>query len=231
MNDMRMVDNPRTELDLPPPFDAAWVAGDVLALGREAAAAGAEPGMLLIGENDALCDLALVLAPDRPRAECRAVLPLAMLAMADALVALGPPLKEVAFAWPDRLLVDGAEVGRARLALAAAESPDAVPDWGVVGLDLRLRLPPEAGEPGSMPAITALHEEGFGDVGVADIIESFARHFLHWMHRWTEEGIAPLVLHYRARLALPAGAQLDASTFDLVHPGPPERREMLPPCP
>lgn len=215
MNAMRMADNPRTLLDLPPPFRALWVTGDILTLGREAAERGEEPGLLLVGEDDATCDLALVLAPDRPEAACRAVMPLAMLAMADALTALGPPLKEVAFASPDGLLVDGAAFGRAWLAMAAVGAPDEVPDWCVVGLRVRLRLPHAAGEPGSTPEITALHEEGFGDVGVADLAAGFARHFLYWMHRWTEEGTGPVVRHFRARLDGPAEVPLDLSTLGL----------------
>ena len=215
---MRIAGNPRSVLDLPPPFRAAWRTGDLVAAARDAAAAGAEPGTLLLGEDGALSDLALVLAPDRPRAACRAVLPLAMLTMADALTALGPPLKDVVFAWPDRLLVDGARVGRACLALAATGTADEVPDWAVIGVHVRLRLPPEAGEPGTMPEITALHEEGFGDLEASDIIESFARHFLHWTHRWMEEGTAPLAAAFQRRLALPAGARVDPLTFDLVEP-------------
>lgn len=216
---MRMAGNPRSVLDLPPPFEAAWRRGDIPAAAEVAAAAGAGPGTLLIADDAALCDLALVLAPDRPSVECRAALPLAMLAMADALTALGPPLKDVAFAWPDRLMVDGAEAGRARLALAPTRAADDVPDWAVVGVRVRLRLPPGADEPGTTPEITALHEEGFGDLEVVDIVESFARHFLHWTHRWMEEGAAPVAAAFERRLGLPAGARVDPLTFDPVEPG------------
>ncbi len=200
MNAMRMADNPRTLPGLPPPFRVRWLAGDVMAAARQAAERGEEPGLLLIGEGEATCDLALVLEPDRPAAECGAVLQLAMLAVADALAALGPPMKEVVFAAPDGLRVDGAAFGRVRLAMAATSAVEEVPEWCVVGPEVRLMLPPAAGEPGAMPESTALHEEGFGEVGVVDLAESFARHFLYWTHRWTEEGSASMLRHWRARL-------------------------------
>ncbi len=200
MNAMRMADNPRTLPDLPPPFRVRWLAGDVMAAARHAAERGEEPGLLLVGDDDATCDLALVLVPDRPEAACRAVLQLAMLAVADALAALGPPMKEVVFAAPDGLRVDGAAVGRVRLAMAAVASADEVPEWCVVGPKVRMVLPAAAGEPGAMPEVTALHEEGFGEVGVAELAESFARHFLYWMHRWTEEGNDAVLRHWRGRL-------------------------------
>ncbi|HRY23273.1 MAG TPA: biotin/lipoate--protein ligase family protein [Geminicoccaceae bacterium] len=200
MNAMRMADNPRTLPDLPPPFRVRWVAGDVMAAARQAAERGEEPGLLLIGEDEATCDLALALAPDRPEAACRVVLHLAMLAVADALAAVGPPLKEVVFASPDGLRLDGAKVGRVRLAMAEVAAPDEVPEWCVVGPEVRMMLPPAAGEPGAMPEVTALQEEGFGGVGVVELAQSFARHFLYWMHRWTEEGSGPVLAHWRARL-------------------------------
>ncbi|MEZ5859235.1 MAG: biotin/lipoate--protein ligase family protein [Geminicoccaceae bacterium] len=59
--------------------------------------------------------------------------------------------------------------------------------------------PPPAGEPGATPEVTALHEEASARSAV-ELAGSFARHFLYWMHRWTEEGSALVLRHHRARL-------------------------------
>jgi hypothetical protein len=235
MTAMARNDNPGTmdQLTLPPVFRALAVREDAFGAARASAVAGGEAGTLVVAADAAepsptLLDLAVVLEPDRPAADCFAALPIAMLAMADALSALGPPLKTVGFDWPDRLVLDGAEVGAAQLALPPP-SGEAVPTWLVVGLQLRMRLDSDAAEPGRTPDRTALHEEGFGDVTAPEIVEAFARHLLHWVNRWQEEGLAPATRHYRARLVEPAPGtvRFDPLTFDLLRIGPPPSRESL----
>jgi hypothetical protein len=239
MTAMALNDNPATmhQLTLPPVFRAVTVRDAAFASARALAVAGGEAGTLVVTADAAepsppLLELAVVLEPDRPAADCFAALPIAMLAMADALSALGPPLKTVGFVWPDRLVLDGAEVGRARLALPAPHDEpfdQPLPAWLVVGLELRLRLDSDAAEPGRTPDRTALVEEGFGEVTAPEIVEAFARHLLHWVSRWQEEGLAPATQHYRARLVEPASAsvRVDPLTFDLVRVGPPPSRESL----
>ena len=39
---------------------------------------------------------------------------------------------------------------------------------------------------------TNLYEEGCGEVGAIELLESFARHFLHWADRWQDDGFAPV---------------------------------------
>lgn len=239
MTGMALNDNPGTlhQLTLPPVFRAVGVDRDAFVAARAMAEAGGEAGTLVVAADDsAVLDLAVVLEPDRPAADCFAALPIAMLAMADALASLGPPLKTVSFGWPDRLVLDGADIGRARLALPrpSDEPPDqspgqSLPAWLVVGLALRLRLEGDAVEPGRTPDRTALYEEGFGDVTVPAIVEAFARHLLYWVNRWQEEGLATATRHYRARLVEPepASVRLDPLTFDLLQIGPPPARESL----
>lgn len=232
MSRMSEIDNPAAPLDatfdLPPMFEAVLVTGDAFSAARALASGGGEAGTLVVAEAAETLDLAVVLEPDRPAADCFAALPIAMLAMADALAALGPPMKPVGFVWPDRLVLDGAEVGRARLALPKP-SDEPVPAWLVVGLELRLRFANGSDEPGRTPERTALAEEGFGEVTATAIVESFARHLLHWVNRWQEEGLAPATGHYRARLLEPEGdgVRFDPLSFDLIRDGPPASREGL----
>ena len=232
MSGMSHDDNPvlmtAAAFDLPPLFTAASVARDAFGAARGLASGGGEAGTLVVAEDREMLDLAVVLEPDRPAADCFAALPIAMLALADALAAVGPPLKPVGFIWPHRLVLDGAEVGRARLALPKP-SDEPVPAWLVVGLELRLRFTAGAEEPGRTPERTALAEEGFGEVTPAAIVEAFARHLLHWVHRWQEEGLGPATGDFRARLVEPDGASVrfDPLTFDLLRAGPPASREGL----
>lgn len=237
-------DNPAMmhELALPPVFRAVTVDRDAFGSARAMAVAGGGAGTLVVatgateeaGAADTTppsLDLAVVLEPDRPAATCFPALPIAMLAMADALSALGPPMKTVGFRWPHQLVLDGALVGRARLALPKAPAEPAhaaLPAWLVVGLELERRFDADD-EPGRTPDRTALDEEGFGAVSPAEIVEAFARHLLHWVNRWQEEGLAPATRHYRARLVEPApgSARLDPLTFDLLRIGPPVSRESL----
>jgi hypothetical protein len=214
--------------DLPPSFTAVRTSRDAFGAARGLAFGGGEAGTLVVAENRDLLELAVVLEPDRPAADCFAALPVAMLALADALAAVGPPLKPVGFIWPHRLVLDGAEVGRARLALPKP-SDEPLPAWLVVGLELRLRFGTGADEPGRTPERTALAEEGFGEVTPTAIVEAFARHLLHSVHRWQEEGLGPATSHYRARLVAPEGegVRFDPLTFDLLRAGPPESREGL----
>ena len=230
MTVMHANDNP-ARLTLPPVFEAQHVAADAFTAARGMAIAGGDAGTLVVADLGPVAsrlELAVILEPDRPAAECFAALPIAMLAIADALAALGPPFKPIGFTWPDRLLLDGAELGRARLALPKP-SPEPHPAWLVVGIDLRRQFANAGTEPGRTPERTALLEEGFGEVTPTEIVEAFARHLLHWIDRWQSAGLGEATSHYRARLVDPPGkaVRFDPATFDLLHIGPPPSRESL----
>lgn len=230
MTVMHANDNP-ARLTLPPVFQAEHVAADAFTAARGMAVAGGEAGTLVVadlGPVAARLELAVILEPDRPAADCFAALPIAMLAMADALAALGPPMKPIGFTWPDRLLLDGAELGRARLALPKP-SPEPHPAWLVVGIDLQRQFADDTTEPGRTPDRTALLEEGFGEVTPTEIVEAFARHLLLWVDRWQSQGLGEATHHYRARLVDPPAqtVRFDPLTFDLLRIGPPPSRESL----
>ncbi len=223
-------DNP-APLSLPPVFEAVHVAADAFGAARGMAVGGGEAGTLVVADLDPLAprlEVAVILEPDRPAADCFPALPITMLAMADALAALGPPLKPIGLAWPDRLLLDGAETGRARLALPKP-SAEPLPAWLVVGIALQWRFAGSSDEPGRTPDRTALLEEGFGEVTPAEIVEAFARHLLFWVGRWQEAGLGEATNHFRARLVEPAAAtsRFDPANFDLLCSGPPPSCESL----
>jgi hypothetical protein len=92
--------------------------------------------------------------------------------------------------WPDGVKVNGAWCGALRIA-ASTRDPGATPDWLAVGVSLSRRFP-EGGDPGDLPEITALEEEGCADLSRVRLIESWARHLLTWVHRWESDGPRPL---------------------------------------
>src|SRR5690606_39206581 len=75
----------------------------------------------------------------------------------------------------------------------------AVPDWLVIGVDLRLVHDDPDREPGEMPGVTSLAEEGGGELTRTDILQSFAAHFLAWLNIWQDEGFRPVHESWMAR--------------------------------
>ena len=154
--------------------------------------AGSLPeGTLLWSDANGRLALALLLDSETSFEESAPVGLVAVVAMGDAIGALAPPVVAVTNSWPDRIEVNGALVGGTALhALSGA----------------RLLLEAEvlissAGEyePGEKPEFTSLHEEGCVDITAVRLLESFARHFLSWLHRWQHDGFGPLRFHWLAR--------------------------------
>jgi biotin-(acetyl-CoA carboxylase) ligase len=192
-------------LDLPPLFMLRHALDDAFEAACAGAAEGADPATLYWTPRRDKVDLAVVLMPELPRAACPLTAILGLAALGDALAAVAPPNAPLTFGWPDRMLVDGATAGGVRLALA----PGAVPDWLVLGVRLDVTAPMSAeADPGHDLARTWLHEEGFGDVAVEDVVDAFARHFQSWVDRWSEDGFAPAIARWRQD-AREAPADLD----------------------
>ena len=159
--------------------------------------AGARDGTLGAGDfvwstNRAQLDVAIVLEPEVPASICAQVHYLSMVALGDALGARIPPEIAVTYRWPGTLCVNGARAGAARLAMSPERDENGWPRWLVAGVEIALRGDLSDPDPGRNPDITSLDQEGAGDVSRTELIESFARHFLSWLHRWEDEGFAPV---------------------------------------
>jgi len=185
------------------------------------AAEGAEPGTLLWSIGQEACECAVVLAPEQALEPSLPVVLVTALGVADALGALIPPVVAVTFGWPDRIEVNGALVGGVRMAHAEVERPDQVPDWMVVGFAVAVRGKWAEGEPGDDARRTTLAEEGCGEVMTVDLLEAFARHFLSWIHRWQDEGFAPVQQAWLAKatglgreVTLEIGGNTISGTFE-----------------
>jgi BirA family biotin operon repressor/biotin-[acetyl-CoA-carboxylase] ligase len=165
-----------------------------------AAADGAEPGTLLWSSAEDTCECAVALAPEQPLEPSLPIVLVTELALGDALGALVPPVVAVTFGWPDRIEVNGAIAGGVRMAYAEPSSPQAIPDWMVLGIRLALRGGwAEGEEPGRRPDRTTLADEGCGEVTTVDLLEAFGRHFLAWINRWQEDGPATVQKAWLAR--------------------------------
>jgi biotin-(acetyl-CoA carboxylase) ligase len=70
----------------------------------------------------------------------------------------------------------------------------------VIGFGVAMRGPwDQDGEPGDDLYRTTLADEGCGEIQTLDLLEAFARHFLAWIHRWQEDGVAPVQQAWLAR--------------------------------
>ncbi|GAB4226144.1 MAG: hypothetical protein Kow0032_03220 [Methyloligellaceae bacterium] len=159
---------------------------------RRAAEGRAGAGDVFWGRDTALLEVAIVLEPDVGMETAVQMLPVAMVAIGDSLGALTPPQVGVTFIWPDTVCINGAPAGQFRAAISPAADAGGIPDWMVIALELRHRRGPGDPEPGETPDITWLAEEGGGELTRSQIIESFARHFLTWLHNWNEDGFKPV---------------------------------------
>lgn len=137
---------------------------------------------------------ALVFAPEVPLRQAMVMLPTCGVGLQNALGALAPPEVAVHLEWAGGLRINGGRCGTLRVA-ASSDDPDAVPDWLVVGLQLPLWPADENG--GETPDDTALYAEGCADVKAPALLESWARHSLHWISRWEADGTEPLHAEWR----------------------------------
>ena len=167
------------------------------AVGR--AQAGDPAGTFLWSRRSDCIDLAVVLEPDHSREQSLPVCLVVMVAMVEALGGVVPPSIAVTFGWPDRIDVNGAFAGGLRLALAPCDSTGDVPDWMVVAITIAVSGDLGDVSPGLQPDRTTLFDEGCGLIDIVDFMERFGRHFLHWINRWQEDGLAPVRLAWLAR--------------------------------
>lgn len=162
----------------------------------EATAARSGAGDVWWSVKPATMAFSIVLEPDVARARCYEMLPLVMVAFADALGTLAPPEVAVQYRWPATILVNGAKAGRARFALDPNDGPDGLPGWVAVGLEAALAPSADDPEPGHEPDRTTLAEEGCGTFGGQELIEVTARHLLAWLDAWEQDGFAPVHRHW-----------------------------------
>ncbi len=171
------------------------VAGDdpVAAAMERAVAGQAGAGDLFWLADDATARCAVMLEPEVDAAYALCMIPLAMVAAADALGAIGEANLAITHKWPADLLANGAVVGGFDMRFPEGIGPADRPDFAILSLEAAVRWPGTPGfEPGERGDRTVLHEEGCGSVDTAGLLESWARHFLTWIDTWEDQGFAPV---------------------------------------
>ena len=128
----------------------------------------------------------LVLRPECPVARASELSFLAALAVGGMLGGLVPPLTDLRYKWPNDVLLNDRKVSGILLESAAAAN--GALDFLVLGVGVNVvSSPRDAAFPAS-----SMREEGGDPVEVADVLESFAKHFMAWTDRWLDEGFAPV---------------------------------------
>lgn len=198
----------RPGLDLPPLFSLVTLreTGDAFAHACRIAPEAGAGTLVRVGRFD-LVEFALVLEPEEPLSAARRAFFAGMAALADAIGAVCPPDKPLAFDWPDTVLFDGARIGGGRLGWPETCREDEIPDWLVFGATL-IRARIGLGEAGAAPGSTSLEEEAFEEGGEA-IVEGFARHLMLAFDGWAERGFAAVAPRYLSRLPLFGECRLD----------------------
>lgn len=189
-------------LDLPPGFTAIGLREfrDAFAHAQSVATEHGAGTLVWVRRFDSI-EAAVVLEPDLPLGQARCALYAGMNAAADAMAVHCPPEKPVQFAWPDTILLDGGIVGGCRLEAAAGCAEAEVPDWLVLGLQLRSMVNVTVEQ--TFARGTSLATEGFEIMDGNRIIESFARHLMAAFDGWRAKGFSTVADRYLARL-LPA---------------------------
>lgn len=126
----------------------------------------------------------LLLRPQAGLAEVAQLSLVASLALAETLIALGPPAADVRVKWPNDVLVRGAKV--AGLLLESAVDADQRVAWLIIGSGVNIASAPAATD---YPA-TALRDEGFLPVTPLDLLARYLGALDEWLGRWRAGGFA-----------------------------------------
>jgi biotin-(acetyl-CoA carboxylase) ligase len=221
------------ELALPPPYQAVRMRefGDAFAHAATLAPQRGAGTLVYVGRFD-VAEFAVVLEPTDPLNRARRVFYAGMGALADAIAAAAPPETVIHIKWPDALYVNWGLVGGGRLAWPESADEASVPPWLVFGATIRTAWPKRI-DPGLTPELTALDEEGFAEVTSKQIVESFARNFMHAFDVWQDSGFSSAVRPYLDWLARETRqrCEIDENGDLILRPesgGAAERKTLLP---
>jgi hypothetical protein len=183
---------PPSGLDLPPPFRLVRLreAGDAFAHATAVAAHEGAGTLVHVGRFN-IAEFALVLEPEEPLATARRALYAGLIALRASLAADAPPHRQITFAWPDALHVDGVLAGGVRLGWPAAADENSPPDWLVLGVMARVADVSDDG--------------GVGESHPARLVEAWARHFASAIDAWQIDGFGMVAESYLAHLGCERG--------------------------
>ncbi len=89
----------------------------------------AEAGDVYWAKNNRMLDCAIVLEPEVPLAQALQMAYVVMVAFGDAFGAVAEAEVGLHYHWPDKFMINRAEVGRLRIAAPKGTKAGQVPDW------------------------------------------------------------------------------------------------------
>lgn len=168
------------------------------------AASGAAKGkygagdVLWVRDKNTL-DCAYVLEPEVNRDQALAMVFTKMVAIGDAIGAIAPPEVAITYHWPNVVRANGASIGTVS-AIFSEQDVDEVPQFMVLHVRLDIRPTADNIDPGLDESKTTLWDEGCGDLDAMQVLDSTARHFMTWIHTWSEEGMQPILTQLDGRM-------------------------------
>ena len=166
---------------------------------------GCDAGIIVHNISTEYLRAAFIFAPEVPLEQAAAMMIACGIGYSNALGALAPPEVAVHLDWYGQIMVNGATCGHVQMA-ASCTDPIEIPNWLVVGLTIPL-VPSDDHGGGSTPDQTTLLQEGCIEVDPTRLLESWSRHSLVWINRWSDEGPAPLHAEWRT-MALGVGEDI-----------------------
>jgi BirA family biotin operon repressor/biotin-[acetyl-CoA-carboxylase] ligase len=115
------------------------------------------------------------------------------LALAEALVRIGPPGVDLTLKWPNDVLIDGAKA--AGLLLEGASRKDGRAAWVIIGSGVNIASCPDET---AYPA-TCLARHGFPALRPLDVLEAYLSELDHWLGRWRRAGFGAVRSRWLAR--------------------------------
>ena len=110
---------------------------------------------------------------------------------------------------PSAILMNDARIGFADLVISDEEQ-DGIPQWMVLGFDVRIAPVTTGIEPGHEIHSSTMWDEGCGEISHTQLLESVARHIVNWIHTWSEEGFKPVHQQWQGRLFAKVPLEPDA---------------------
>ncbi|HMA99094.1 MAG TPA: biotin--[acetyl-CoA-carboxylase] ligase [Wenzhouxiangella sp.] len=155
------------------------------------------PGKKWFSPDDGLY-LGLILEPEFAPENAGEIALIGLLSLGMALAESVAPLTDLRYRWPNDVLLSGSKVGGVALRRSLEEG------WIVLAVSANVGKGPVE----VIDAGCAQIEGGNPELKPVELLQSFAREFLHWINRWDEEGLEAILTALRGRWGQPGESVL-----------------------
>lgn len=142
--------------------------------------------------------LGLILEPEFAPEVAGQIALIGLLSMGMAIAEEVAPMTDLRYRWPNDLLLSGSKVAGVSLRRNLEEG------WLVLAVSVNVGQEPAEVIDGGCVQI----EGGTPELTPAALLQGFAREFLHWINRWDEEGLSPILGAMRGRWGSPGESVL-----------------------